>query len=858
MALTKIVKKLTENHREFLLSQTPRSTPDNPTESGWSASKIRQYQWQGFSTLFTLLDSVESRVIEYLNNTVTTAIDGNSGDIAILTTNIRNEVIRATNAEQNLAISINNTLTSANGYTDTKFGTLNEKISNILSGELTAKKAETDSYGRKIQADRYYANLSVSVSATTGMLQFTFYNAFGEVVNTVMADTNLERIASIFDYDETTKMLYVIDYKGDRHEIDLSSLIDTYVAENQGHDCIVTIDNYKVSVDLPTETKTDIAKGVTAYNKAIDLEDSVAGLNTTKADKADTYNKTETNTLLAGKQDTLVSGENIKTINGVSLLGSGDYDFDTALNENSTNAVQNKVITEYITDLESKVSTLAVKVYNHDIALGTLNIENVLYSVANTDSFAIPTTIGTNADVVIPKSRMALNTIKGKTEYSRNIIQNSERTFTFNANNKWLYLSLSQYCSEGATYTIFVSVDNPNIYVQTFPKYTDINNKSYTFTYSSTDSSAVVNIRLGRDTYSEEYANVKIKVMLVKGATTLTADSYVPYYTGLKNVELNSLRVYGKTDNYTELNANDKVSAIRYFYPTTTLSFVSNMTLVDKDGNVAYIIQVWVNHETLGTFTKIWRGNYNTMLINANTAGMNGVYKLDGVYTVVNSENRISYGALNATSVKPILPSSILPKTLPAYERLEVVDNGDDTYKIDLVSHDELHVGDEINSLWVGNPQSENYGSGTQWYLRLQNSSLSLDTQIWSSDTYGNRLYINRASYIANADEMVISGGIALFGGNDTYIDKTSTRRNIVVNFNNQLTFTEKRTDSSFFNSDFRNGEETRTTLIDGLSLDDVSAIIDTNDVVYADNSNAEYDVSIAETSVELLVNKTN
>ena len=376
MALTKIVKKLTENHREFLLSQTPRSTPDNPTESGWSASKIRQYQWQGFSTLFTLLDSVESRVIEYLNNTVTTAIDGNSGDIAILTTDISNEVIRATNAEQNLAISITNTLTSANEYTDTKFGTLNEKISDILSGELTAKKAETDSYGRKIQADRYYANLSISVNATTGVMQFKFYNAFGEVVNTIIADTNLERIASIFDYDETTKMLYVIDYKGDRHEIDLSSLIDTYIADNQGHDCIVTIENNKVSADLPTETKTDIAKGVTAYNKAINLEDSVAtlqtdmsnaqgdigDLETTKADKDNVYTKGETEARLAEKQPV------------------GDYATNTDLDNLETRVgevEENKADKSEVNEVASDLRTTKTRVSAVERAVGLLEEESL-------------------------------------------------------------------------------------------------------------------------------------------------------------------------------------------------------------------------------------------------------------------------------------------------------------------------------------------------------------------------------------------------------------------------------------------------------------------------------------------------
>ena len=54
---------------------------------------------------------------------------------------------------------------------------------------------------------------------------------------------------------------------------------------------------------------------------------------------------------LADKQDTLVSGQNIKTINGQSVLGQGNIEIsgggtvDSELSETSENAVQNKVIT---------------------------------------------------------------------------------------------------------------------------------------------------------------------------------------------------------------------------------------------------------------------------------------------------------------------------------------------------------------------------------------------------------------------------------------------------------------------------------------------------------------------------------
>lgn len=59
---------------------------------------------------------------------------------------------------------------------------------------------------------------------------------------------------------------------------------------------------------------------------------------------------------VAAKQDTLVSGENIKTVNGQSLLGNGNIDItsggtitvDSELSTTSENPVQNKVITNAI------------------------------------------------------------------------------------------------------------------------------------------------------------------------------------------------------------------------------------------------------------------------------------------------------------------------------------------------------------------------------------------------------------------------------------------------------------------------------------------------------------------------------
>lgn len=71
----------------------------------------------------------------------------------------------------------------------------------------------------------------------------------------------------------------------------------------------------------------------------------------------------EVATLSTNKQDNLISGTNIKTINGESILGSGDIEIssggsvDTEMSDTSENAVQNKVIKAYIDSLVGNILT---------------------------------------------------------------------------------------------------------------------------------------------------------------------------------------------------------------------------------------------------------------------------------------------------------------------------------------------------------------------------------------------------------------------------------------------------------------------------------------------------------------------
>lgn len=94
---------------------------------------------------------------------------------------------------------------------------------------------------------------------------------------------------------------------------------------------------YATKAEVPTKT-SQLANDSTYQTKA-NLDTALA----TKADKSS----------LASKQDKLVSGTNIKTINDQSILGSGNISIesgtsitvDSALSTTSENPVQNKVVT---------------------------------------------------------------------------------------------------------------------------------------------------------------------------------------------------------------------------------------------------------------------------------------------------------------------------------------------------------------------------------------------------------------------------------------------------------------------------------------------------------------------------------
>lgn len=108
-----------------------------------------------------------------------------------------------------------------------------------------------------------------------------------------------------------------------------------------------------------------------------------------KADKENAYTKTEIDTELGKKQDTLESGTNVKTINGESILGSGDLEIK--LNSESFTKPDNS-------------KPLFVKANPHSITIPAG------FKVKIGDSFVeklADTTISLNTDLVVPETKTA-------------------------------------------------------------------------------------------------------------------------------------------------------------------------------------------------------------------------------------------------------------------------------------------------------------------------------------------------------------------------------------------------------------------------------------------------------------------
>lgn len=138
----------------------------------------------------------------------------------------------------------------------------------------------------------------------------------------------------------------------------------------------------------------------------------------TAADVTSATKNLATKTELSGKQDTLVSGTTIKTINGNSILGEGNIEIqggstitvDDALKEDSVNPVQNKVITGQINAMNELLAQLDEKVFPTTLSVsgggtydeGTSQTVMVSWKLMKNGQTLTPESVTVNGESVDP------------------------------------------------------------------------------------------------------------------------------------------------------------------------------------------------------------------------------------------------------------------------------------------------------------------------------------------------------------------------------------------------------------------------------------------------------------------------
>lgn len=137
-------------------------------------------------------------------------------------------------------------------------------------------------------------SIELSINSSTYVLTLSLKNSAGTILNTNTVDLPLETMVINGTYDSTNKKIILTLQNGSTIDVPVGDLINGLQTE-------ITSNN-KLSSDLVDDTN-HTNKFVTSSEK-------------------ENWN---------GKQDTLVSGTNIKTINNTSLLGSGNINISEGL-----------------------------------------------------------------------------------------------------------------------------------------------------------------------------------------------------------------------------------------------------------------------------------------------------------------------------------------------------------------------------------------------------------------------------------------------------------------------------------------------------------------------------------------------
>ena len=256
-----------------------------------------------------------------------------------------------------------------------------------------------------IDADDFIKDGMVSSASVSGDSLVIVFNEYGQPDPITIPLTDIFNPANYYDMDDIDDIVSGIHDSIDAAvsgKADSTAVTQEITAAVSGKanssDVYTTGQTYsKIEVDTALSAKADTATTYTKTEVDDKLGSAFTGSNsgntvTSVIEDNELVTSQALNTInitLSGKQDTLVSGTNIKTINYESILGSGNISIpvDQTLSTSSTNAVANSAVTTAINSIsgvvDNKVDTSAFTAHTTSTALHFSGDEK-----ANLDSLA--------------------------------------------------------------------------------------------------------------------------------------------------------------------------------------------------------------------------------------------------------------------------------------------------------------------------------------------------------------------------------------------------------------------------------------------------------------------------------------